>query len=257
MRICPEVAVLVGECGQGLLGAVGLTEADQGLHQQRPVPVDHQARFGEASGQPVGGLEGGQRVRVPAARQLQQPADRPDRQSHCGFGHGSEGPFGALDPGFCLLRPPLPHQHACDRQARNAGGRVVGPAVPFGQLDRLHAPFGRQGKRPEELDRRLVGQAGELQIRPPDPARQRDALLQVPLGLLEPAHPQLGAAEADQRQRAQLLAQAGLRRLRRLRQGLQPLRLLGHRLRVPALPGVQQPYDAKQNPELPVPAVRH
>jgi hypothetical protein len=29
----PEVAVLVAESGQGLLGALGLTEADQGLHQ--------------------------------------------------------------------------------------------------------------------------------------------------------------------------------------------------------------------------------
>jgi hypothetical protein len=30
----PQVAVLVAECGQGLLGALGLPEADQGLHQK-------------------------------------------------------------------------------------------------------------------------------------------------------------------------------------------------------------------------------
>ena len=30
----PAVAVLVAECGQGLLGPLGLTEADQGLHQK-------------------------------------------------------------------------------------------------------------------------------------------------------------------------------------------------------------------------------
>jgi len=30
----PAVAVLVAESGQGLLGALGLAEADQGLHQK-------------------------------------------------------------------------------------------------------------------------------------------------------------------------------------------------------------------------------
>jgi hypothetical protein len=38
--------------------------------------------------------------------------------------------------------------------------------------------------------------------RPPDPAGQRYALLQVPLRLLEPGRPQFRRAEADQRQRA-------------------------------------------------------
>ena len=71
----PAVAVLVGECGQGLLGALGFTKADQGLHQKCPVRQDHQVRCGQASGQPVGGLEGGQCVRVPAARQLKPSAD--------------------------------------------------------------------------------------------------------------------------------------------------------------------------------------
>jgi hypothetical protein len=41
--------------------------------------VDHHVRFGQAPGQLVGGLEGGQRVGVPAARQLKQSADVVDR----------------------------------------------------------------------------------------------------------------------------------------------------------------------------------
>jgi hypothetical protein len=73
---------------------------------------DHQVRFGEAPGQPVGGLQGGQRVGVPAARQLQQPADRADNQPHCGISFGPEDTLGALHPGFCLLQPSLPGQHA-------------------------------------------------------------------------------------------------------------------------------------------------
>ena len=110
-------------------------------------------------------------------------------------------------------------------------GRFVGPAVPFGQLGRLPAVLHRQGKRPEELVIRGVDQAGELQIRPSDPARQRDALLQVPFGVLGPGCPELGAAEADQRQRAQVLAQPGPRRRRQ--DGLRRLRGLGHGLQLP------------------------
>jgi hypothetical protein len=66
--------------------------------------------------------------------------------------------------------------------------------VSFGQFDGLPAAFGRPWIRPEHLDRRQVCQASELQKRPPDPARQRDAPLQVPLCLLEPACPDLGDA---------------------------------------------------------------
>ena len=84
--------------------------------------------------------------------------------------------------------------------------------MPLGQLDRLPAALRGPHKRSGDLAHRLVGQAAELQIGPPDPARQRDALLQVPLCLLQPGRPELGDAQADQRQRAQLLAQARLRR---------------------------------------------
>jgi hypothetical protein len=57
-------------------------------------------------------------------------------------------------------------------------------------------------------DRRLVRQAGELQVRPPDPAGQRDAAFQVPLRVIPCESPELGAAEADQGQRAQVLDEA-------------------------------------------------
>jgi hypothetical protein len=111
--------------------------------------------------------------------------------------------------------------------------------VPAGQLDRLPAALGRLGRRPVDVDHRLVHQAGELEERPPVAARQRDALLQVPVCLLEPGGPDLGATEADQRQRTQVLAEVGRHRLRRVRCCLLPLRLLGHCLGVAALAGVQ------------------
>ena len=108
-------------------------------------------RCGEAPGQPLGGLEGGQRVGVTAARQLEQPADVVDPQHRRGLGFGSEGALGALDPGLCLLRPPLPGQRGSEYHVGEAGGRLVGPAVPLGQLDRLPAALRRPRERPEDL----------------------------------------------------------------------------------------------------------
>jgi hypothetical protein len=83
----------------------------------------------------------------------------------------------------------------------DGGGRLVGPAVLPGQLDRLPAALGRRSRNRRQvgLDRRLVCQAAELEERPTDPAGQRDALLQVPFRVLRPGRPELGNAEGDQR----------------------------------------------------------
>ncbi len=87
--------------------------------------------------------------------------------------------------------------------------------------------------------------------------RQRNAPPQVPLCLLELACPDLGDAEADQRQRAQVLAQERLRRVRGPGQGLQTPDLLGHRGQIAALAYYQQPDDAKQQLRQVAPGVRH
>lgn len=94
----------------------------------------------------------GKRVSVPPARQLKHPADRADRQPHCRLSFRPNGALDALDPGFCLLQLPLPGQHDSDYHACHAGGRLVGPAMLLGQLDRLPAPFRRPRKRPPALD---------------------------------------------------------------------------------------------------------
>ena len=57
----------------------------------------------------------------------------------------------------------------------------------------------------------------------------------MPLRQLELGSPHLGDAEADERQAAQLLPQAGQRRVRRLSYRLQPPRLFRHRRRIAAL----------------------
>ncbi len=201
----PAPAVLVAEVGEGLLGAFGLAEAHQGLQQPCPHYRNEVVRRSEMPGQPLGGLEGGQRVGVPAARQLDEPADEVDPHPHRRLGFCPDGALGALDPALGLLQPPLPRQYRSEYHVGVAGGRLAGPAMLFGQLDRLPAALCRPGKRPPGLGHRLVRQAGELQIRPPDPVRQGDALFEVPIGLFEASGPQFGDAEVDQRQRPQVL----------------------------------------------------
>ena len=66
----------------------------------------------------------------------------------------------------------------------------------------------------------------------------------------------LGDAEVDQRQRAQLLAQAQAAPRPGPRLGPQPLRLFGRRRKVAALPGEQQPDHAEQHVQLAAPAGR-
>jgi hypothetical protein len=132
-------------------------------------------------GQAFGSPERGQRVGLPAARQLELGADVVDRQRHRGIGFRSDGALGALQPGLGLVQAPLPGQHGSERHIGDAGGRLVGPAVPLGQVDRPPAELRRARQRPGDLTRRLVGQGNELEIWPPDPARHRGRLFQVRL----------------------------------------------------------------------------
>ena len=221
--------------------------------QPCPRHRDEVVRRGEVPGQPLGGPEGGQRVGVTAARQLEQPADVVDRHRRRGLGFRSDGALGALDPGLGLLEPPLPDQRSSEYHVGVAGGRLVGPAVPFGQPDRLPAALRRPRRRPEISIAAWCARPVNSRYGRPIRRASTTPCVQVPLRLLEPGRPELGDAEADQRQRAQLLAQAGLRRVRSLGHGPQPPRLLRHRRDVAALPGQQQPDHPQQHLQLPAP----
>jgi hypothetical protein len=113
--------------------------------------------------------------------------------------------------------------------------------VLLGQLGRLRTELGCPRERLEDHDRRPLRQAGELQVRPPDPAGQHDAAFQVPRCLVGCGCPVFRAAEADQRQRAQVRAKAGPRGVRDLGHGLQFPHVGGDGRQVPALAVQQQP----------------
>ena len=108
------VAVLVVELGQDLLGALGLAEAHQGVQQQCPRPRGEQCGAARSPASRSAASEGGQRLRVTAARQLEQPADVVEGHHRRGLGFRSEGALGALDPGLCLLQPSLPGQRGSE-----------------------------------------------------------------------------------------------------------------------------------------------
>ena len=172
----PAAAILLAQFGEGLLGALDVAEVHQREQPERPRPRGESVRAGQKRIEPFGGAESGQRAIAPAARQLDAAADEVDRQRGRGLGFGPEGTLGALHPGFGLLEPALPDQHAREHRVGDADAGLVGPAIPPGQPDGLPAALLRPRERPEDLHRRLQRQAGALEKRPPDPARQRDPL---------------------------------------------------------------------------------
>ena len=86
---------------------------------------------------------------------------------------------------------------------------------------------------------------------------QRPGLFEMLLCLFEPGRPELGGAEAEQRYRAQLLAQSHLRR----RQGpgrLEQLpRLLDEDRDVAAQPGQVEPQHDEHDLQVPAPVRGH
>ncbi len=201
----------------------------------------------EVPAQPLGRPECGQRIDVTAARQLEHPAGVVNSHPRCGIGFGCDSALGSPDPSLCLFELPLPGQYCSEDLVGGAGGRLVGPAVPACQLDRLPAALRRRRRRFEDLDHCQVGQAAEFKKRQPDPVRHRLALLQVPRCLIEPGCPYLGDAEADQRQPAQLLAEAEPPRVLGLGHCPQPPRLLNRGREVAALLGDPEPHDGHQD----------
>ena len=117
-----------------------------------------------------------------------------------------------------LGEPPEPEQDHRLRPERRGGHRILRPPVVAGERDRLLAELVRdRGALPAERSRhREVREAADLQVRPADPPRKLEPLLQMAARVPEPRRPQLGDPEVHQRGGPQVVAQRqladGLRR---------------------------------------------
>ncbi len=205
-------------------------------------------RGDQCRGQLLGASERRQRFLKPAPGQLQGGASVTKAHPGGRFHLGAQGTLGTLQPRICLIQPPLVQQHDAELGVGHPGERLLAPAMPFRQLDRLPAPLRLRRIGPEQQHPvRPVGQAVELQVRPPDLARQVNAPLQMPLGIVELKGPDLGDAEADERRRAQILAQPELRGLGGLHEREQPPRLPHHDREVVEAPGQEEPQHGEQD----------
>lgn len=128
--------------------------------------------------------------------------------------------------------------------------RLPAPAVLPRQSDRLPPALHRQRGRPEACDRSQVGQGTNLQEGSADPSGQSNTLLKVRVGFVDSQGPELGDAETDQRERAEFLAQSGLRHVQS--NGLRQLRPPGpHDLGIPP----RHLYGCRPAPAGPIMAV--
>ena len=128
--------------------------------------------------------------------------------------------------------------------------------MPLRQLDRLPTALHRQCGRPEARDHSPVRQAVDLQEGPPDPARQSDTQLKMRFGFVESQRPELGDAKADQRERAQFLAEPEPRHVQSTGR-LQLLHLLGDSPEIAALTGEVKPQDGQRDTEMLAPPRGH
>ena len=204
-------------------------------------------RCDQRLGQLPGGAEGGDRVGVTPARHFEAPASVVEMHPDGRFDVRSQGARGVPEPPLTLRQPPLGDHRSAEHRVGHGDERLVAPAVLSGQVDRLPASLRSARIGPEGGEFRPMRKGGELEIRPPDPARQSHALLEVLVRVLETERPDFGDAEADQRQRSQVFPQTELRFVRRVDGGEQPVRRLSHRRQVPALPGQVQLQDREHD----------
>jgi hypothetical protein len=93
------VAIGYALADEDLLGRLGLADAHQGVHKPGPRRRDERVLRSQVPGQPFGVPERRQRIGVPAAGQLDPPADMVDRQRRHGLSFRSDGALDAPPPG--------------------------------------------------------------------------------------------------------------------------------------------------------------
>ena len=112
---------------------------------------------------PLRCTEGGERLVVAAAHPLEQAASNVERHPHRGFATRSTEALGLLEPLLGLLEPTLPDIRVGQRHVRGIHDSIIGPAVPSGELDRLHTAVYPERQGLDPADHRPMGQGVGLE----------------------------------------------------------------------------------------------
>ena len=128
------------------------------------------------------------------------------RDGRLGIEGSRQRPGRSFEPPLGLLEPAPREDAAAEREVGGSDDRVVGPAEPVGELDRLAAA--RLGQLRLLLQVRHVreeAEAGDGDVRSSCAPCELEALAEVALCRVELHGPQLHASDADQRDRAQIV----------------------------------------------------
>ena len=186
---------------------------------------------------------------VAAARQLEEPASVVQRQVRLGLGVDVKCTLRPPEPAVGVLEPSPGQHRTAEHRVRDTRGRVLGPAVAFGELHRLEVPLHRQLVRAIEGEERAVGKSGHLEVRAFDQVREIDAFVDVPFRIIESTAEELGDAEVDQRPRTEVVAELELQRIRGVGRRQQPFRFGFDGGLIALLPGEREPHDGEEDLE--------
>ena len=158
---------LVVQLCEGPFSAVGLAHPHEQLQQVSSHPRRERVRDDEQLGERLGRPESTQRRLIAAASQLEASASAAEQEPSRWFHLHPKRAFGAIEPRLGLLEPSLADHRVSLYRIGNSDGRLLGPAVPSGQLDRLPAPLRSQReRRPNARDHRPgPGLSGGGQLR--------------------------------------------------------------------------------------------
>ena len=147
-------------------------------------PAVYEFRQRVRRGQPRPGLFGGVELREgfgrPSAARVVHPPYQVEQGPDAGSRVVQQGLFGAVEQVLRLAELARPDVREGLREQRRRDDPRAAPAVLVGECDRLRAQLLGQRKRGELGGEAVVREAGDLQVRPADPARELGALAQVP-----------------------------------------------------------------------------
>ena len=252
------VALLLADVVERRTCGGQLPHARLRLQHARPHDRRECVLAGQQTLHPRRGAERRQRLPERAAREAQKSSCIVHDQLGAGLTARTQRAPRPLEPLLGLIQAPQPEQ---GHRSRGQGGDdhlILAPAVRIDNPHRLLAQLEPRGER--EAGQRAgdpeVSETRDLEPRSSRATSQRQPLLEVAPGIIQPPRPQLRNAQILQRDRSHLVTEGALtRRLRRERRLDQRPRL-ERRLEITAPAREHEPQLGQQQRQIPVYAPR-